>query len=712
MKKILLVTFLFTLFFTNDALAAEETVKIYPTDDGNVLLYDDDGQTVWSQARNYNGTLVREPITDSDQLVTRADRMSGKYRIYRTSLSFDTSEIPDNSDVIKVIFNGYKGDRNNHGQTLVLTSHSRASSSSLGKSDWQIKNFAHELSESVLLENQYTEFEFNNFGLGYINKEGLTVIGGVQGNDFFDSDIGTTQSGTSIYSMESPGTDKDPYLEITYTVPDEEPELSFGELIDQLDTVVDNQIDQRWVQRVYKVYVKRLQNSGENNPEKTLKTLETLEKRIDRDESKERITGEVANSLKTTIGSLRDLLEKMIDNQTSEKVPLMTQIASPYSPEADDWEHDLLGSGTPDKCGNTIGGCGCAISSLAMVASGFGVTEGIDGTDINPRNLNNWLRENEGYTPNDSVLWGKALEYFSDERGRTKITSLLEYVYDNNLIKDHILANGLAVGFEKRVGHFFTLTDVVEEGFAVRDPLWFETKTTNDVKDTVNNIQNYGGDVNKAMLFNGLRKPEKLAGVIEVHLGSPAELLITDSQGRRVGYDPETDQVVKEIPNSSYEQEEFVLSSEEPADDYHSEKVLIIPNPDDQLYGLQVIGTGEGDYTLTVMSSGGGLNSQVENYFSSTTEDKVDDYVVVVPQDKTKKCYRAAQKIREVADKKEVSHLELAGKLRKLADRIEMRCTASVDSSVANMLDEKHSDEDHHNEDNDDDRRGNGKRGS
>lgn len=192
------------------------TIKIYPTDDGTSQLYDDDNQTDWTSARNFSGTLYRSPDTTSDQLVTRGDRHSGKYRIYRTSTVFDTGIIPDDATIVSASMFAYKGYSNNHGQQLVLTAHTRASSTSLAKGDWQLSNYGAEFSRGSLITGQYKDFDFNSTGVNYINPEGYTIIGGMQDNDFDNVNINWTQSGTAFYSSEATGTSTDPYLEVTY----------------------------------------------------------------------------------------------------------------------------------------------------------------------------------------------------------------------------------------------------------------------------------------------------------------------------------------------------------------------------------------------------------------------------------------------------------------------------------------------------------------
>jgi hypothetical protein len=77
-----------------------------------------------------------------------------------------------------------------------------------------------------------------------------------------------------------------------------------------------------------------------------------------------------------------------------------------------------------------------------------------------------------------------------------------------------------------------------------------------------------------------------------------AEILVTDPTGKSTGYDPNTGQLVTEIPDSTYEVEGGISDPEN--QDIHTPTFhsLFIPNPIDGTYQVTVIGTGAGPYTL------------------------------------------------------------------------------------------------------------------
>lgn len=153
-----------------------------------------------------------------------------------------------------------------------------------------------------------------------------------------------------------------------------------------------------------------------------------------------------------------------------------------------------------------------------------------------------------------------------------------------------------------------------------------------------------------------------------IGLASPAELLITDSQGRRLGHNPTTGETFNEIPGGTYSCDGInnPLSDAETA---HCEKVLYIQNPEDDVFSLQVIGTGAGDYDLTVSTNGSYDNHEWGHTASATTAGEIDSYVIDVPQRDSSA--RAVERLRELAEAKQADQPVVAAQLFSIADRLE-----------------------------------------
>ena len=101
------------------------------------------------------------------------------------------------------------------------------------------------------------------------------------------------------------------------------------------------------------------------------------------------------------------------------------------------------------------------------------------------------------------------------------------------------------------------------------------------------------------------KEPHKFEGALDIRihpvgdrLEPPAELLLIDPQGRKVGNDPRTSETCTEIPNASYEHESI-------ADDVSGAPgpetaIIHIGNPASGEYSLRVIGRESSGYDLEI----------------------------------------------------------------------------------------------------------------
>jgi hypothetical protein len=224
MEKILLGCALVITVMSVGNVASAETLNIYPTNDAMALLYDDEAISDWTLARAYQGDLVQPIAETTDRMAVRSDNGVGTYRIYRASDIFDLSSIPGTATISSAKLMLYKTPDNNQGDvTVVVTSHERVLLSEMQDQDWSIQNFGAEFSRAKLLDNQHTEFVFVSAGLDYLNsKKGEIAVLGLLTHFDFDNIVpfGYYIQAAGWYTIENPGTEFDPYLEITYTVPE------------------------------------------------------------------------------------------------------------------------------------------------------------------------------------------------------------------------------------------------------------------------------------------------------------------------------------------------------------------------------------------------------------------------------------------------------------------------------------------------------------
>src|SRR3989344_1417635 len=284
-------------------------------------------------------------------------------------------------------------------------------------------------------------------------------------------------------------------------------------------------------------------------------------------------------------------------------VPLYTQVFSKYPSEADTDEWDGLGyaKGFTETygCGSTIENCGCAIASIVMIARYHLDEDVAQGKDINPGTINEWLKnEQDGYFDGD-VNGIAAAKYTS---WRIKYEKTDTNINNYALLDEKINSNQpvIAKANSSRGGinrqHFFVVDNKLTLTYGVKDPAWYNTKKLNETTDSTNKIRGYENG------FDGLRIYKKGDGIaqsgITIALGSPAELLLTDSQGRKLGKD-ENGIEYGEIPNASYFQDGFDSPFGENLSPQERNKLIQILEPIDGDYQLQVIGAGEGDYSLS-----------------------------------------------------------------------------------------------------------------
>ena len=132
------------------------------------------------------------------------------------------------------------------------------------------------------------------------------------------------------------------------------------------------------------------------------------------------------------------------------------------------WSKDRLGTCYPE----TIGSHGCAVTSIAMVFRYYGV-------NTDPRDMNNWLKANGGYSSGCLVNWPRAADH-SD--GRVQWVEKVDYTNvpaDLNKIKSEI-DKGYPVIAEVRLSgyqHFVVITGYSGSIFYINDP-WYGDKFT------------------------------------------------------------------------------------------------------------------------------------------------------------------------------------------------------------------------------------------
>ena len=242
----------------------------------------------------------------------------------------------------------------------------------------------------------------------------------------------------------------------------------------------------------------------------------------------------------------------------------------------------------------TIKQLGCALTSAAMTLAYHGV-------DVDPATLNTWLRAHNGYS-GTAIDFAKAAEYARTVGGR-EITYLGKVqVTDTAALRRAICQYGphpinVYGSSGSPTGHFVAATgrDFLSTTFLINDPAGGVERTLGD--------KNYANTHAGRRVFSGPQHhyDDPFSGM-RFFFHSPGDLLITDGQGRRTGYDPVANVVYNEIPGASYDS----TAESDPEDpDFVSHTVrefefMRAPAGD---YTVTVTGTGTGTYILDMRTT-------------------------------------------------------------------------------------------------------------
>ncbi len=281
------------------------------------------------------------------------------------------------------------------------------------------------------------------------------------------------------------------------------------------------------------------------------------------------------------------------------------------------------------NCGRTIENCGCLITSATMLLKYFSNPH---QNDVTPLTLNEWLKANNGYSLSGNLDKNKVAEYasyqvkydqFSSNNTSDNYNAVIDFINNQGL---PVIARGARGRGGRNTEHFLVIDNaLVNLQFFVKDPYWYNTKKLDEAAtDNPNKIRDYDNH------FDGLRIFKPGDGIAQssltIELGSPAELLLTDSFGRRLGKDPITGIEYNEIPKGSYLVENIDDATDESPIYSHDNKVAYIETPLDGQYDIKVIGTDTGNYSLDILIYDNQGGSQRQTFSGNTEQNLTTEY--------------------------------------------------------------------------------------
>ena len=113
-------------------------------------------------------------------------------------------------------------------------------------------------------------------------------------------------------------------------------------------------------------------------------------------------------------------------------------------------------------------------------------------------------------------------------------------------------------------------------------------------------------------------KDPNTAQAMGIYSDAPVEFVLTDPQGRRLGFDPVANTSFQEIPTSAYSSAIFRDEQNFSSVDPPPLKALDLANQVVGQYTLNVIGTGSGNFTVTVIASDPAGNWIPQTYSGTT----------------------------------------------------------------------------------------------
>jgi hypothetical protein len=239
-----------------------------------------------------------------------------------------------------------------------------------------------------------------------------------------------------------------------------------------------------------------------------------------------------------------------------------------------------------------INGKGCFLSSTAMVFGYFKAS-------ITPPDLNDFLKgQDQGY-----VGAGAVNSTVATRSPRNRNVNVTAKGADSTAhLSQNVCSAGpqlMGVKCVDRHGVQKATHWVLAYGRDTNKTTWLIVDPNGGSRTTLQT--KYNNTFCETRVFQGPEFTFTDSRGITVSFHSPGELLITDPNGLRLGYDPIFDQSYTEIPNASYDdvglQDDV---TELPADDTDTGKSLGLPGAPDGDYTLTITGTGVGTYNMEV----------------------------------------------------------------------------------------------------------------
>lgn len=140
-----------------------------------------------------------------------------------------------------------------------------------------------------------------------------------------------------------------------------------------------------------------------------------------------------------------------------------------------------------------------------------------------------------------------------------------------------------------------------------------------------NDLGAYGNNYKSMRLFKAGFGPLNNLYIV-AH--SPVELVLTDAAGRHAGTDPRTGQTTFDVPGSSYTTTQVTDDEDATEDPGPETKELIVGGAAQGKYQLDVVGTGNGPFTIDFIGYDVGGNASIKTFQGTAIPGAVTSYAI------------------------------------------------------------------------------------
>ncbi|OGM32008.1 hypothetical protein A2803_02870 [Candidatus Woesebacteria bacterium RIFCSPHIGHO2_01_FULL_44_21] len=323
------------------------------------------------------------------------------------------------------------------------------------------------------------------------------------------------------------------------------------------------------------------------------------------------------------------------DNSIVLPVPSFKQGLEPYDGIDPVWEKQIYDDAlnTLPNCGQTMADCACALTSATMVMRYFDVNLAPDASSINPEIINNFFKVNSVGFIGPNFRWSYAGNFSAEANssliggGQTKLEQPVRLDYDLEDIKALIQGEKPVILKVNDGSHWVVVKgyDPDDDRLIINDPLYPDPPPGQHAYLD----ERYTPDTTGSMVVYETTNSDYR--YLEFAAVSKNHLLVEDVNGNKTGYDAETGQIVKQIPNSDYALDEYYGP---PTDE--GVYFLTIKLPSDGEFSLEIISQDGQPHPVQVYSSdiegklaGKTINPEVsgENYTFVYNEETAGEFV-------------------------------------------------------------------------------------